>query len=137
MHHWVKLEQFHLILERDPADSYGLEWIKENAHLGEGAWDESKNRLMASDWANYAEWHLGAAAIRPAIYHAARHRAEPGSLTVQDIPAIGKRGARYPASLFYPYLRKLSLAQSLLDEWGKLVARGEGERVVCPCEGCQ
>lgn len=99
-------------------------------------WLDEANQSVEHDWNHYAEWYRGVAAIRPAIYHAARHRKEAGPLTVQDIQAIGEQGANYPASLFYPYFRNSFIAQGLLNEWEALVERGEGERVVCQCKEC-
>lgn len=84
-----------------------------------------------------AEWHLGAAAIRPAIYHAARHRVEAGPLTAKDVQALADQPPEYPLSLFYPCFRDASVAQGMAETWESLVEQGETERVVCQCAECQ
>lgn len=95
-----------------------------------------RNISDAYRYAEVAEWHLGAAAIRPAIYHAARHRIETGPLTAKDIQALADKPPEYPLSLFYPCFRDASVAQGMAEMWESVVARGESERVRCNCEEC-
>ena len=134
--YWTRLEQFHLVRER--RESHDPEWyisVKGRAYLGK---EGLKANSGESHWYDHdADWHKAAAAIRPALYHAARHRTQAGPLSAADVQALAERPPEYPLLLFYPCLRDASVAQGMAEMWESLVERGESERIVCKCTECQ
>lgn len=129
------MEEFHSVREYlIPFYEQG-HWLalKDKAHLGRDAFPS-----FVLDWyTDRAHWHLAAAAIRPALYHLARHRKDSGPLTGEDIQTLAERPPVYPASLFYPCFKKLWVAQSMAALWEDLVDDGESERVACECAECR